>query len=273
MLYFIGLGLGDEKDITVKGLEIVRSCEKIYLEHYTAILGVDKEKLEKFYEKEIVLADRTMVEEGSDVFLDQAKNENVAFLVVGDPFWYNFFFATTHSDLFLRAKEKEVEIKVIHNASIMNAIGCTGLQLYNFGQTVSIPWFLENWKPVSWYDKIKQNIDQKLHTLCLLDIKVKEPNVEKLETTGKIVFDPPRFMSCAIAAEQLLYAENEKKEKILSEDTMVVGVARVGLDDQKLLFCTLGEMKNKDLGKPLHSLIIPSELHPLEIDMLNLFRE
>lgn len=45
MLYFIGLGLGDEKDITVKGLEVVKSCDKIFLEGYTSILCVNKENL------------------------------------------------------------------------------------------------------------------------------------------------------------------------------------------------------------------------------------
>jgi diphthine methyl ester synthase len=45
MFYFIGLGLADEKDITVKGLEIVKKAERVYLEAYTAILMVDKEKL------------------------------------------------------------------------------------------------------------------------------------------------------------------------------------------------------------------------------------
>lgn len=45
VLYVIGLGLGDEKDITVRGLEAVRRSTKVVLEHYTSILGVDKEKL------------------------------------------------------------------------------------------------------------------------------------------------------------------------------------------------------------------------------------
>lgn len=45
MLYFIGLGLADEKDITVKGLEIVQRAERVYLEAYTAVLLVEKEKL------------------------------------------------------------------------------------------------------------------------------------------------------------------------------------------------------------------------------------
>jgi hypothetical protein len=45
MLYLIGLGLADEKDISVKGLEIVKRAERVYLEAYTAILLVEKEQL------------------------------------------------------------------------------------------------------------------------------------------------------------------------------------------------------------------------------------
>lgn len=48
VLYVIGLGLGDEKDITVRGLEAVRGSAKVVLEHYTSVLGVDKAKLVRF---------------------------------------------------------------------------------------------------------------------------------------------------------------------------------------------------------------------------------
>jgi len=41
MLYLIGLGLSDETDITVKGLEIVKKAARVYLEAYTSILLVD----------------------------------------------------------------------------------------------------------------------------------------------------------------------------------------------------------------------------------------
>lgn len=51
VLYIIGLGLGDHKDITVKGLEAVKKCKELYLESYTSILGVKKDKLEEFYGK------------------------------------------------------------------------------------------------------------------------------------------------------------------------------------------------------------------------------
>lgn len=45
MFYIIGLGLGDPKDITVKGLEIIRKCDKVFLEAYTSILSCGKEAL------------------------------------------------------------------------------------------------------------------------------------------------------------------------------------------------------------------------------------
>ena len=35
MLYIIGIGLSDEKDITVKGLEAVKKSDEIFLETYT----------------------------------------------------------------------------------------------------------------------------------------------------------------------------------------------------------------------------------------------
>ena len=87
----------------------------------------------------------------------------------GDPFG-----ATTHHDLMLRAKEKGIETKAIHNASILNAVGACGLSLYKFGETVSIPFWQDEWKPESFYDRIVSNRKNGLHTLCLLDIKVRQ---------------------------------------------------------------------------------------------------
>ena len=80
----------------------------------------------------------------------------------------------------MRAREKDIPVQVIHNASIMNAVGCCGLQLYNYGQSVSICFFTDTWKPDSFYDKVAVNRRAGLHTMCLLDIKVKEPNLEAM---------------------------------------------------------------------------------------------
>ena len=92
----------------------------------------------------------------------------------------NVISATTHTDLILRARSLNVPTQIIHNASIMNAIGACGLQLYNFGQAVSLVFFMETWKPDSFYDRIKENVNLGMHTLVLLDIKVKEQTEENL---------------------------------------------------------------------------------------------
>lgn len=179
VLFIIGLGLGDEKDITVNGLEAIKTCEKIYLEYYTSILGVNKDKLEELYGKKVIEADREMVEETMDQILDEIALDgdkvNFAILVVGDPFC-----ATTHTDLYLRALKRKIEVKVIHNASIVNAVGCCGMQVYRFGEIVSVPLFTEKWRPYSFIEKIHANYKIGLHTLVLLDIKVKERSEENL---------------------------------------------------------------------------------------------
>ncbi|CAG2256038.1 DPH5 [Mytilus edulis] len=256
MFYFIGLGLGDAKDITVKGLEIVKKSKRVYLEAYTSILTVGKEKLEEFYGREVILADRDMVETQSDEMFEGSDTEDVSFLVVGDPFG-----ATTHTDLVLRAKEKDLEYRVIHNASIMNAVGCCGLQKMHY---------------FFFYDKIKRNRDLLfLHTLCLLDIKVKEQSIENL-MKGKKIFEPPRYMSVNTAAEQLVEIIQRKKEEgekdlAFTEDTICIGLARIGSETQTIIAATFTDMMTVDIGAPLHSFVIPGELHPLEKDMLKLF--
>lgn len=93
----------------------------------------------------------------------------------------------------------------------MNAIACTGLQLYHFGETVSIVFFTPTWRPYSFYDKIKSNRDRGQHTLCLLDIKVKEQSEENL-LRGKLVYEPPRFMTVNQCIAQLLEVEERRNE-------------------------------------------------------------
>lgn len=136
------------------------------------------------------------------------EEEVVAFLVVGDPFG-----ATTHVDLALRARQLGIRMRTIHNASIMNAIGSCGLQLYNFGQTVSMVFFTDSWRPTSFYDRVRENRDIGLHTLILLDIKVKEPSLADLARGRKGVFEPPRFMTAAQCAAQMLEVEAERAER------------------------------------------------------------
>ncbi|KAM3274384.1 hypothetical protein ACQJBY_043470 [Aegilops geniculata] len=270
MLYIVGLGLGDERDITVRGLDAVRRCAKVYMEAYTSLLslGLDPASLanlEKMYGKEITVADREMVEERADQMLSEAADADVAFLVVGDPFG-----ATTHTDLVVRAKNMGVEVKVIHNASVMNAIGVCGLQLYLYGETISIPFFTETWRPDSFYEKIQNSHRLGLHTLCLLDIRVKEPTLESL-CRGKKVYEPARFMTVNTAISQLLEVEELHGGSAYGPDSLCMGVARLGSDDQKIVAGPMKKLLDIDFGPPLHCLIIVGETHPVEQEMLEFY--
>ncbi|CAN6463555.1 unnamed protein product [Victoria cruziana] len=270
MLYIIGLGLGDEKDITLRGLEAIKRCDKVYMEAYTSLLSFGLSSsglsaLEELYGKQIILADREMVEEGADAILFEASKLHVAFLVVGDPFG-----ATTHADLVLRAKKLGVQVEVVHNASVVNAVGVCGLQLYRYGETVSIPFFTETWRPDSFYEKIKRNRSLGLHTLCLLDIRVKEPSLESL-CRGKKIYEPPRFMTIKTAIEQLLEVEQLLLESVYNENSICVGLARLGSETQMVVSGSMKQLLDVDFGEPLHCLVIVGETHPVEEEMLGFY--
>lgn len=264
MLYLIGLGLSYKSDITVRGLEAIKKCSRVYLEHYTSILmAASKEDLEEFYGTEVILADRELVESGSAEILRDADKEDVAFLVVGDPFG-----ATTHTDLVLRAKKENIPVEVVHNASVMNAVGSCGLQLYNFGQTISMVFFTENWRPDSWYDKVMENRKIGLHTLVLLDIKVKEQSLENM-ARGRLIYEPPRYMTIAQCCQQLLEIEDARGTKAYTPDTPVVGISRLGSPTQSFKAGTIKELAEYDAGEPLHSLVILGrQCHDLELEYL-----
>lgn len=150
----------------------------------------------------------------------------------------------------------------------MSAIGCTGLQLYNFGQTVSMVFFTDNWKPSSYYDRVRENMQTGLHTLVLLDIKVKEQSIENM-MRGRLIFEPPRYMTVAQCAQQMLETEEERKEGVYGPDSLAVGAARVGAANQKLVSGTLQELAEVDMGEPLHSLVLLGRrTHDLERDYI-----
>ena len=272
-LYFIGLGLSDERDISVKGLEIVKKSSRVFLESYTSLLNINHSKLEEFYQKKIEICYRETVEIEMDEILkvissEGKEDEIFSFLVIGDPFC-----ATTHSDLQLRAIKLGIKVKAIHNASIINAVGVTGMQLYSFGHIVSVPFFTEKWRPYSFVSRVVTNFKNKLHTLVLLDIRVREISDENL-LKGKKIYDPPHFMTVNIAVEQIIESvqANEIKEFGDILNLKAFGVARIGGDDQLILSGTLDELRKVDFGKPLHSVIICGpEMHELETAMFEFY--
>lgn len=136
---------------------------------------------------------------------------------------------------------------------------------------MSMVFFTDSWKPSSFYDRVKENRQIGLHTLVLLDIKVKEQSLENL-ARGKKIFDPPRYMTVAQCASQMLETEEERQEGVYGSDSLAVGAARVGGKDQKLVTGTLGQLREVDMGKPLHSLVLLGRrTHDLEREFIREF--
>jgi len=246
-LYLIGLGLSDEKDISLRGLELARKSDFIYLEGYTSKLSVEKERIEKLLAKKIIGADRNLIEQKSGEILKKAEKNDVAILVVGDP-----LSATTHIELINSAEKNGIRTKIVHNASIINAIAITGLQLYKFGKTTSIPYQSKSFKPHAPYDVLKENFSINAHTLILLDI---DAGVK-------------RFMSVNEGIKYLLEIEEERKEKVFTKSTSCIGCSRIGSENAVIKFGTAEELLKEDFGEPLHCIVVPAKLHFVEEETL-----
>jgi len=246
-LTFIGLGLYDEKDISLKGLEEIETCDIVYAEFYTAkLVGTDIGAIEQIIGKPIKILSREETEKG-DGILEYAKDKNVIFLTCGDPMT-----ATTHVDLRLRAIKMGIKTKIIHGSSIVTAVpGLLGLQNYKFGRTTTLAYPEKNYFPTSPYDVIRDNKKMGLHTLVLL-----------------IQADKDRYMTANEGMRLLLKMEEKHNENILNEDSIVCVVARAGSSEPIVAANTIKDLIEKDFGPPLHTLVVPGKLHFMEIEAL-----
>ena len=242
MLYLIGLGIGDEKDISLRGIDTCKTAKKVYLERYTCPLKIDVKNLESIIEKEITVLDRAGVEESGDI-IGSAETEDTVLLVGGDP-----LSATTHTQIILDAKEKGIDVEIVHSSSIFTAIAECGLSLYKFGKVVSLPRPQKNYFPTSPYDNICDNLKSDSHTLLLLDIG----------------------MSANDAIDVISELETKIGSKILLHDTKIVVCAHLG-KKSKIVYGTLKELKNVDFGEHPHCIIVPAKLSFSEEEFLETF--
>jgi len=252
-LTFIGLGLFDERDISLKGLEEIKSCDTVFAEFYTAKLtGTNIKKIEKIIGKSIEILSREETEKGQKI-LEAAKQKNVVFLSAGDPMT-----ATTHVDLRLRAIKKGINTKIIHGSSIVTAVpGILGLQNYKFGRTTTLAYPEKNYFPTSPYDVIKENKKMGLHSLILLDIQE----------------DIKKYMTANEGMKLLLKMEEKQKEGIISKNSIICIVAQAGSEKPIALAGLFNNLIKRDFGPPLHTLVIPGKLHFLEIEALKLLAQ
>lgn len=230
--------------MTVKALNELRSCDIVYAEFYTSdLMGATKEDLEAAIGKEVVLLDRTQVEETEEV-VTAAKERRVAFVTAGDT-----MAATTHVDIRIRAEEEGVRTRLLHGISIFSSCPSSlGLQPYKFGRTVTLPLREGDYLPRSPYDHILDNKERGLHSMILLDIRA----------------DEGRYMSAKEGIEWLMAAEEMYEGGLLDDQTVICIAARIGSEEERVVAGTTEELLSIDVGGPLHTLVIPGKLHFIE---------
>ncbi len=218
-LVFIGLGLDDERGITLRGLDEARAADLVFAEFYTSALpGGSIEAVEKLIDRQIHRLSRKEVEDGQ-VLLAAAASGTVAFLIPGDP-----MSATTHVDLRLRAAAAKIRTRIVHGVSILtSAAGALGLQAYKFGRTTTVPFPSAGFAPTS-------------------------PLIASLLQMASAVGTSecgPRTLACVLS--------------------------RVGSPEVRAFAAPIADLADRDLGPPLHCLVIPGNLHFLEKEALVVF--
>jgi diphthine synthase len=250
-LVFVGLGLNDEQGITIKGLKEAKSANAVFIETYTSRMPeFSLERFEALCGKKVGLVKRqALEEENGKIILEAARKGKTVFLVPGDP-----FIATTHVTLRIEAEKKGIKTRIVHGTSIISAIiSISGLHNYKFGKTVTIP-FPENFSETP-YNVIFQNKQIGLHTLCLLDLDANKN----------------QYLSINQALKILLEVEQKKKLIVATSDTVAVGIARAGNNNPTLKADFVKNLEDFDFGEPPYSLIIPGELHFMEVEALMAF--
>ncbi|UPV99278.1 diphthine synthase [Halorussus gelatinilyticus] len=243
MLTFVGLGLYDERSITVEGREAVRDADRVFAEFYTSkLLGATVEDLENYHDTAVEVRDRAGVEQDPEAILRAAEDGDAVFLTAGDT-----MISTTHVDLRLRAEERGIDTRVVHAPTAESAAsGLTGLQNYRFGKATTLPFEYAHGAdgvPASVTDAIDENRERGLHTLVYLDIKARNDE----------------YMTADHAAD--LLADEYP-------DLLAVVVARAGSPDPLVTADRISALADREFGDPLHLLVVPGELHHIEADAL-----
>ena len=244
MLSFIGLGLYDERSITLRGRDALSEADAVFAEFYTSrLVGTTVERLESVHDIDIEIRDRAGVEQNPGPILAAAEEGHAAFLTAGDT-----MISTTHVDLRMRAHERDVETQVVHGTTAQTAASSlTGLQNYRFGKATTLPFEeTHGGVPDSVLATIRENRERDLHTLVYLDIHA----------------DSERFMTGDVAAGLLT-------EPL--EDPPGVVIGRAGSDDPVVRADRLSTLTADSFGPPLHLLVIPATCHPLERESLRTF--
>ena len=244
-LWFVGVGLSDENDLSRRAWELLGRCGALFAEEHTSRLAAGSlERLSAALGRSVTTLSRSELESETPIREALARHERVALLVAGDP-----FVATTHVALRLSVESWGHRWGYLPNATVVTAVpGFLGLMQYRFGRTVSLPFPAPGFTPRSPLEHVARNRVAGLHTLVLLDLRPEEG----------------RYLT-ANAAISLLTERDDRLPRTLAPELELAVVARVGRADAQAWVGRASQLLPIDFGPPLHSLVVPApELHFLE---------
>ena len=243
-LYLVGVGLGGRGYITGEALETMNRSEKIYLDMYTSIIDEDLlQYLKENFPEKLIEADRSLLEDGVSRIIEEARSKEICIAVPGDP-----LIATTHIAILIEAAKRDIPYRVVYGVSAYSAlISASGLQAYKFGRAITIP--RDGVGIETCYRVILENMERGLHTLVLLD------------TAGGGLEIPT-------AIKMLYEVEKEYGQGLISEDRLIICLARIGFKDEFKWAGRLSDAINLSYPPPPHSIIFPGTLHFSEADAL-----
>jgi diphthine synthase len=250
-LWFVGLGLGDERGLSSLAVETLRGCDRVFAEEYTASAPAGtQERLSRLIGHPVELLGRSALESETPILEALDRHARVALVVVGDP-----FAATTHVALRLAAEKAGHRWGYRPNASVLTAAaGFLGLMHYRFGRTVSLPLPAPGFEPHSPLVHIAANRAAGLHTLVLLDLRPEER----------------RYLTASEALRIL--KERDVDGIVVPPGSSVAVAARLGREDAAGWFGTTEQLTGVDFGPPMHSLVVTAELHFEEAAALERYR-
>jgi diphthine synthase len=243
MLTFVGLGLYDERSVTIRGRDAIREADRVFVEFYTSRLaGTTVQGLASHHDTEIDVRDRAGVEGNPGPILSAARDSDAAFLTAGDT-----MISTTHVDLRLRAHDRGIDTRIVHGTTAQSAASAlSGLQNYRFGKATTLPFpdaHGGSGVPDSVLETVESNRERGLHTLVYLDIKAERA----------------AYMTAGEGAELLAGAYG---------DDLGVAIARAGSENPVVAADTLDSLADRAFGDPLHLLVVPGDLHHVEREAL-----
>jgi diphthine synthase len=247
--FLIGLGIKKE-NVNEEILNKIRESEIVFFEKYTSFFKDEEWLVNKIKElnKNIIIGDRETIEQKINNYLK--KFNKISILVIGDPLT-----ATTHTTLIIEAKKEGFEIEIINNVSIFNLITRTGLSIYKFGKTISLPFLIRDKRinletPVK---VIKENLSTNAHTLLLMDLDPINKDYLRME-------------------EALEYLLNKRINKNL------IICSRLGWKDEKIFLIKelnqekIEKVKNLNLKPPLCIVVYDQNLNEGEKEFLELLQ-